>query len=125
MKPWLGSILFVVLATFAVASGCGSKPEVVNGGNGPDLDASVGGASGSTGAGANGGGFDIVGDGGDSGEGNGNGCPSKCEDLNANCGYVSDTICGGVVKCGSCPTGQFCGGDGPSRCGDGSSDGGA
>jgi len=123
MKPWLGSFLFVVLATFAVASGCGSKPEVVNGV--PDLDASVGGNSGSTGAGATGGGFDIVGDGGDSGTGNGNGCPSKCEDLNANCGFVTDTLCGGLVKCGSCPAGQFCGGDGPSRCGDGSGEGGA
>jgi len=120
MKPWFGSILFVVLATFAVASGCGSKPDVINPGN--DLDASVGGASGgSTGTAANGGGFVIIGDGGDSGTGNTPpGCPTKCEDLNANCGYVSDPQCGGLVQCGKCPAGQFCGGDGPSRCGDGS-----
>jgi hypothetical protein len=44
--------------------------------------------------------------------------------LNANCGFVTDTFCGGVVQCGSCSNGQFCGGDGPSRCGDGSGSGG-
>src|SRR6478609_9271769 len=43
MRTWFGSILFVVLATFAVASGCGSKPDVIN--HGGDLDASVGGSS--------------------------------------------------------------------------------
>jgi len=121
MRTWFGSILFVVLATFAVASGCGSKPDVINHGN--DLDASVGGASGSsTGTAANGGALVIIGDGGAAGTGDGNGCPSKCEDLNANCGFVEDTICGGkLVQCGkTCPDGQFCGGDGPSRCGDGS-----
>ncbi|HEY3253375.1 MAG TPA: hypothetical protein VGJ91_05485, partial [Polyangiaceae bacterium] len=122
MRTWFGSILFVVLATFAVASGCGSKPEVVNGSGGPELDASVGGSSGFTGAGATGGGFNPVGDGGDSGT-NGNNCQSTCADLHANCGYVTDTICGGLIKCGECPKGQFCGGDGPSRCGDGTSGG--
>jgi len=116
MRTWFGSVLFVVLATFAVASGCGSKPEVTN--PGPDLDASVGGNgnSGGNGSGATGGGFIPIGDGGDAGM-TGGSCPSKCEDLNANCGFVSDTICGGLVQCGDCPTGQFCGGDGPSRCG--------
>lgn len=122
MRTWFGSVLFVVLATFAVASGCGSKPEVIN--PGPDLDASVGGASGgSTGTGATGGGFVPIGDGGDAGTSGGS-CPSTCEHLNANCGFVSDTICGGLVECGDCPAGQFCGGDGPSRCGDGSGAGG-
>jgi len=120
MRTWFGSILFVVLATFAVASGCGSKPEVVNGGDNPDLDASVGGgSSGSTGTGANGGGLVLGADGGDGGMGSG--CQSSCEDLKANCGFVSDTICGGVVQCGTCPKGEFCGGDGPSRCGVGMS----
>jgi len=125
MRTWFGSILFVVLATFAVASGCGSKPEVVNGGDNPDLDASVGGgSSGSTGTGANGGGLVLGADGGDGGMGSG--CQSSCEDLKANCGFVSDTICGGVVQCGTCPKGEFCGGDGPSRCGVGmSGEGGA
>ena len=116
MRTWFGSVLFVVLATFAVASGCGSKPEVIN--PGPDLDASVGGngSGGSNGTAATGGGFVPIGEGGDAGTSGGS-CPSKCEDLNANCGFVSDTICGGLVQCGDCPTGQFCGGDGPSRCG--------
>jgi len=125
MRTWLGSFLFVAFATFAVASGCGSKPEVANQPGGPDTDASVGGASGSTGAGAKGGGFVIIGDGGDAGTGN-NGCQSTCAELNANCGFVTDTVCGGVVQCGTCAKGEFCGGDGPSRCGVGmSGEGGA
>src|SRR4051812_20916524 len=120
MRTWLGSILLVVLSTIALASGCGSNPEVVNGDQNPQAGASVGG-SGSTGAGANGGGFVIGNDGGDSGAGNNNGCQSTCGDLNANCGYVTDKFCGGVIQCGDCPTGEFCGGDGPSRCGVGMS----
>jgi hypothetical protein len=124
MRTWLGSILFVVFATFAVATGCGSKPEVING-NGPDLDASVGGGGGSTTVGSNGGGFMFVGDGGDAGT-TSNGCQSTCADLKADCGYVTDTVCGGVIKCPDCPKGQFCGGDGPNRCGTGvSGEGGA
>ncbi len=123
MRTWLGSILFVVLATFAVASGCGSKPEVASGGDNPELDASVGGggaSGGSKGAGASGG-LVIGNEGGDAGTNSG--CHSTCEDLNANCGFVTDTICGGVIECPKCPVGQFCGGDGPSRCGVGMSGG--
>ncbi|MEI9940165.1 MAG: hypothetical protein WDO69_23335 [Pseudomonadota bacterium] len=126
MRIRLGSILFVVLATFAIASGCGSKPEVASGGDNPEADASVGGSSGSNGTGANGGGFVIIGDGGDSGTNNNNGCPSTCNALNANCGFVTDSRCDTVIQCGKCPAGQICGGDGPSRCGVGmSGDGGA
>jgi hypothetical protein len=125
MRTWFGSILFVVLATFAVASGCGSKPEVVSPPDDPGVDASVGGRSGSNGTGATGGGFVPIGDGGDAGTGN-NGCQSTCEDLDANCGFVTDTRCGGVIQCGTCAKGEFCGGDGPSRCGVGmSGEGGA
>jgi len=122
MRTWLGSILFVVFSTFAVASGCGSSPEVVNGGKDPEGDASVGGSGGSpTGTAANGGGF-TIGDGGEMG----NGCPSTCEDLNANCGFVTDSRCDTVIECGKCPSGEICGGDGPSRCGVGmSGEGGA
>src|SRR5580704_2779297 len=32
-------------------------------------------------------------------------CPSTCAQLNANCGAVADTLCGGVVQCGTCTTG--------------------
>lgn len=39
-------------------------------------------------------------------------CPSTCAALGANCGAVTDTKCGGVVQCGTCPTGQTCGGAG-------------
>src|SRR5262245_11502818 len=66
MRTWFGSVLFVVLATFAVASGCGSKPEVIN--PGPDLDAGPGGnGNGGNGSGATGGGFVPIGDGGEAG----------------------------------------------------------
>jgi len=114
MRTWLGSILFVVLATFTVVSGCGSKPEVVHGGDGPSVGGSVGGSGGSdNSSSANGGGIFFP-DGGDPGT---NGCPSSCEDLKANCGFVADPRCHTGLECGDCPTGQFCGGDGPSRCG--------
>lgn len=43
-------------------------------------------------------------------------CPSTCAQLNANCGAVADTFCGGLVQCGACATG-VCGGAAPSTCG--------
>ncbi len=47
----------------------------------------------------------------------GNVCvPKTCAGVGANCGPVSDT-CGGLLQCGTCPTGQSCGGGGPSQCG--------
>ncbi len=40
-----------------------------------------------------------------------------CQRANANCGPVGDG-CGGVIDCGTCATGQTCGGGGmPSQCG--------
>jgi hypothetical protein len=111
MRTWLSSILLVVTGAFAVASGCGN-PDVVNNDNPFTPDAST-----DTGSGATGGNFSL-------GEGGGSstGCPSTCDELNANCGdAVTDTKCGGIIACGSCPTGQICGGDGPSRCGTGMS----
>lgn len=46
---------------------------------------------------------------------------TTCAAAGANCGYIADG-CGGSLDCGgpnACPNGQFCGGDGPNRCGDG------
>jgi len=43
-------------------------------------------------------------------------CLSTCAQLNANCGAVTDTFCGGVIQCGACTTG-VCGGAAPSMCG--------
>jgi hypothetical protein len=43
--------------------------------------------------------------------------PGTCAGLGKNCGPVSDT-CGGLLQCGTCPSGQTCGGAGvPSVCG--------
>jgi hypothetical protein len=51
------------------------------------------------------------------------GCtPSTCQELNANCGPVTDPKCGGVVDCGMCPAGQSCGNAGPNQCGVASAD---
>ncbi len=121
MRTWVGSLLFVVLGTFAIASGCGSPDVIRNGSAFTPGSAGEAGAS-MTGSGARSGGFNL-GDGGSTGDG----CPSTCAELDANCGTVTDARCTGVIECGSCPAGQFCGGDGPSRCGTGTGtgDGGA
>ncbi|HEY2410015.1 MAG TPA: hypothetical protein VGI10_28625 [Polyangiaceae bacterium] len=48
-------------------------------------------------------------------------CPNSCAALHADCGYVNDPMCGVIVDCNdvACPIGEYCGGDGPSRCGSG------
>jgi hypothetical protein len=118
MRTWLGSILFVVFGTLAAGPGCGGDPEVANDEGGYNGGTGAGGKGSGTGTGASSGSL-LIGDGGN-GDGS-NGCPSSCEELDANCGFVTDERCGGVVECGDgCPSGQFCGGDGPSRCGAGS-----
>src|SRR5689334_13609328 len=43
--------------------------------------------------------------------------PATCAELGANCGAVTDHKCGGVVDCGTCGNGNFCGGAGPNQCG--------
>lgn len=53
------------------------------------------------------------------GDGGMPGCPSTCQQLGANCGAATDTKCGGVVQCGSCPAGQTCGATKPNVCGAG------
>lgn len=43
--------------------------------------------------------------------------PQTCAQLGAVCGSVGDG-CGGVLQCGSCPSGSLCGGSGvPNQCG--------
>lgn len=42
--------------------------------------------------------------------------PKTCADLKIDCGPAGDG-CGGLLACGSCPTGQSCGGGGPGKCG--------
>ncbi|MBI5534497.1 MAG: hypothetical protein HY898_17360 [Deltaproteobacteria bacterium] len=47
----------------------------------------------------------------------GGGCvPKTCAQLTAECGSVPDG-CGGKVDCGTCKTGQLCGGGGANKCG--------
>jgi hypothetical protein len=45
--------------------------------------------------------------------------PWTCTQQGYDCGANEDR-CGGVVQCGNCPTGSFCGGGGYSVCGTGS-----
>ncbi|MEI9952497.1 MAG: hypothetical protein WDO74_26840 [Pseudomonadota bacterium] len=112
MKAWLGSVLLVVTGALAVGAGCG-KPTVKNNPSRPDTG--VGGNSGSsgnTGVGGNSGTYVV-----DLGGGTGDGCPSSCDTLNANCGFVTDAKCGGVVMCGACTGTDVCGGTDANRCG--------
>lgn len=45
-------------------------------------------------------------------------CVKKtCESLGAGCGVTVDG-CGSALDCGSCPDGQYCGGNGENQCGD-------
>jgi hypothetical protein len=91
----------------ATADGSGSGGSDSGSGSG---DATTG----DGGGGANDGSADGSSSGGnvDASDGGGSTCPSTCAELGANCGTVSDTKCGGVIQCGSCPVGQTCGGAG-------------
>jgi hypothetical protein len=42
--------------------------------------------------------------------------PSTCGAQGIQCGPAGDG-CGSLIDCGACPTGQFCGGGGPGKCG--------
>lgn len=124
MRSFFGSIVLVVVGAFAVAAGCGTSSSppsnVSDAGTGGSGVSGMSASSGNVGSGATSGGINLAGNtGGDT-------CPSSCAALNANCGFVTDVQCSGVVECGTCPEGQLCGADGPSRCGTGTSgDGGA
>jgi hypothetical protein len=49
--------------------------------------------------------------------------PLTCTAVGFTCGKTGDG-CGGVIDCGTCPGGQYCGGGGFSKCGTGTADGG-
>jgi hypothetical protein len=111
MKRWVRTVMVCVAGPLLAASACG-VPQIIREEEASHQhvkpDAAVG----------DGGPGDMhikIPDGG-----NTPGCPSTCAEMNADCGFVTDTKCGGVIQCGStCPTGQVCGGGGPSKCGSG------
>ena len=109
MKRWVRAVVMCVAGPIAVISACG-VPQIVR----EEEQAHRHKDAGFVDSGA--GGTPItIGDGGGM-----PGCPSTCEELNANCGFVTDTKCGGVVECGTtCPAGEVCGGGGKNRCGTG------
>ncbi|HQK18083.1 MAG TPA: hypothetical protein PLJ27_11530 [Polyangiaceae bacterium] len=95
--------IFLVALCFCCVNpiGCGSEEEMAH-------PPGPGDASGDQG--------DASGDQGSVHETGGPCNPRSCLDLSAQCGTVLDG-CGGTVDCGSCPTGQTCGGAGPNQCG--------
>jgi hypothetical protein len=110
MRNWIGSIVLVVGGAFALASGCSGQPEVIR-----RIDVASSTRDASLGGGSDGNGGPQFGDSGISSS-----CPSTCNQLNADCGFVTDARCGGVTQCAAtCPSGQICGGSKPNRCGTG------
>jgi hypothetical protein len=107
------------LACGFMACGAGGTGQTQSTGTGAHTTGSesttgTGGKGSGTGAGGSGGTMFMIPD---------SGCtPSTCAQLNANCGPVTDPVCGGVVDCGMCPAGQSCGAGGPNQCGMGSPD---
>jgi hypothetical protein len=108
-----------VLGAFAAASGCGKSgpgskvtlhaPDASS--EGSSADAALDAGDTNDASSANDGGLSLLDGGGSAG------CPSSCAALNANCGSVTDTNCGGVVQCGSCTGTDVCGGTDANRCG--------
>jgi len=113
----LGRLFWALCAiAFAVGSGCGN-PELISD-SGLNSSGGVGdegsGATAAKGTGA------TLSFGGDATGGATGDCPATCADLDADCGFVTDTKCGGVIQCGThCPAGEVCGGGGKSKCGKG------
>jgi hypothetical protein len=121
MRRWIGGVVVTVAAALLTASGCGkvdvSQPPIKLSGAGSDGAAMGGSSSGGTGGSS---GVIRVGEGGAAGGSDQPGCPSSCDALNADCGFVTDTLCGGVVQCGDCTDGHVCGANTPNQCGKGS-----
>ncbi|HSU42339.1 MAG TPA: hypothetical protein VLJ38_22310, partial [Polyangiaceae bacterium] len=113
MRSWVGSLVFVLGTALFGAAACGDaavtrQPEKFgqHGGTG-------GKSSGNSGASGGTGNVIHLGDGG----ADGSTCPTSCAELDADCGFVTDTKCGGVVECGDCADGEVCGAETPSQCG--------
>jgi hypothetical protein len=117
MRTWIGALFLCLSAAVFAAPGCSgdaqvARPPVDLTAPGGDSSTATGGSTGTGGTGT----IVHIGDGGANSSGD---CPSSCDELNANCGFVTDTKCGGVVQCGDCADGQVCGASTPSQCGDG------
>ncbi len=91
--------------------GAGAGGEGAMAGGHAEVTGIGGGSPGDGGSGA-----DSDDDGIDLGEGGNPSCPSTCSELEANCGTVTDSRCGGVVECGDCAAGEVCGAVEPNQC---------
>jgi len=101
----------------AVAASCGgTSPTQTD----FTADGSIGGndGSGSSSGGNNLGDGSLLGNDSPTGDGSNNtGCtPKTCQSAGYDCGMNGDG-CGGTLDCGSCPSPQYCGGGGYSKCG--------
>src|SRR5262245_8639429 len=101
----LGRLLLVACTSVVLSViGCGGGGESAF-----DPNAADGSADGDITGEEDGGGGVII--------GNGPGCePKTCQALGLECGPQGDG-CGGILQCGDCPQGTFCGGGGASKCG--------
>jgi len=111
MKLWIWTLVPTLAA--GILWGCGGPPVIGGDGNGSSAS---GGKNGNSGNGTG----NSSANAGTNGLGNGGGnatCPSSCQALNADCGAVTDTKCGGVVECGTCSDGKVCGAKGANLCG--------
>jgi hypothetical protein len=105
LSQWIGPFAIVLLLCGAVTS-CGAAGQFT-GGLGSDGSAGSG-DDGSVG---------LLNDGSLFAMGDGGGCkPKTCQQQGFNCGPNSDG-CGGLLDCGTCASGQTCGGGGFNVCG--------
>jgi hypothetical protein len=114
---WIGLLAIGCLSGSVVAS-CGSSGpmSIFDGGTGHDA----------TGTGAIDRDGSVTVDDGPTllGDGSGGCVPKSCSALGFSCGPNNDS-CGNVIDCGSCPSGQYCGGGGYSKCGTGNTEAGS
>ena len=111
MKRAMLLVAGVCLAFAPIFGGCGGAGNTSGfvGSSGGDATADGTSSGSSSGAGDDG---SLLGDSSSGGRdgnmtfGDGSTCPSTCKALGADCGAVTDTKCGGVIQCGSCPTGR-------------------
>ena len=118
------TLLVAAVCALTIAS-CSAGSGDLPGATGGSRSGRKGGAGGVKSAGAGGAAGEQAAGGassaGSAGVGSPPGCvPKTCLALGKSCGAVTDTVCGGVIECGTCKGSDVCGGAGvPNVCGTG------
>src|SRR5690349_18837718 len=111
-RSWVLRGFATSIAITVVAASCGSSDET-GGSNSTSSTHNTSGVGGGTSTGSVG----AAGSAGSTGAFNTDGGPCStaitCAGAGANCGPLADG-CGGIIQCGTCPSGQTCGGSGMS-----------